>query len=42
MDIRSLYNVNSSVVEEQLRSLQAAGKTSTTLEGSEGFLEFWM
>ena len=26
MDIRSLYNVNSSVVEEQLRSLQAAGK----------------
>ena len=37
MDIRSLYNVNSSVVEEQLRGLQAAGKTSTTVEGSEGF-----
>ena len=37
MDIRSLYNVNSSVVEEHLRGLQAAGKTSTTVEGSEGF-----
>ena len=37
MDIRSLYNVNSGVVEEHLRSLQAAGKTSTTVEGSEGF-----
>ena len=37
MDIRSLYNVNSGVVEEQLRNLQAAGKASTTVEGSEGF-----
>ena len=37
MDIRSLYNVNSSVVEEQLRGLQAAGKSSTTVAGSEGF-----
>ena len=37
MDIKSLYNVNSSVVEEHLRGLQAAGKTSTTVEGSEGF-----
>ena len=37
MDIRTLYNVNSSVVEEHLRGLQAAGKTSTTVEGSEGF-----
>ena len=37
MDIRSLYNVNSGVVEEHLRSLQAAGKTSSTVEGSEGF-----
>ena len=37
MDIRSLYNVNSSVVEKHLRGLQAAGKTSTTVEGSEGF-----
>ena len=37
MDITSLYNVNSSVVEEHLRGLQAAGKTSTTVEGSEGF-----
>ena len=37
MDIRTLYNVNSNVVEEQLRGLQAAGKTSTTVEGNEGF-----
>ena len=37
MDIRSLYNVNSSVVEEQLRGLQAAGKSSTTVAGGEGF-----
>ena len=37
MDIRSLYNVNSSVVEEHLRGLQAAGKTSTGVETSEGF-----
>lgn len=37
MDIRSLYNVNSGVVEEQLRNLQAAGKTSTGVESSEGF-----
>lgn len=37
MDIRSLYNVNSGVVEEHLRSLQAAGKSSTTVTGSEGF-----
>ena len=37
MDIRSLYNVNSSVVEEQLRSLNAMEKSSTTVDGSEGF-----
>ena len=37
MDIRSLYNVNSNVVEEQLRGLQAAGKSSTGVEESEGF-----
>ena len=37
MDIRSLYNVNSSVVEEQLRGLKAAGETSTTVSGSDAF-----
>ncbi len=37
MDIRSLYNVNSNVVDEQLRSSKAAGATSTTVAGSEGF-----
>ena len=37
MDIRALYNVNSSVVEEQIRSLQAAGTSNTTVAGSEGF-----
>ncbi len=37
MDIRSLYNVNSNVVDEQLRSSKAAGATSTTAAGSEGF-----
>ena len=37
MDIRALYNVNSGVVEEQIRSLQAAGKSNTTVAGNEGF-----
>ena len=37
MDITSLYNVNSSVVEETLRSQYAAGKTSITAENGEGF-----
>ena len=37
MDIRALYNVNSSVVEEQIRGLQAAGQSDTTIAGSEAF-----
>ena len=37
MDIRSLYNVNSGVVEEHLRALKAAGETQTNVGGTEGF-----
>ena len=37
MDISALYNVNSAVVEEQLRGLQAAGQSNTTVAGSEAF-----
>ena len=36
MDITSLYNINSGVVEETLRAGKAAGKTSTTV-GEEKF-----
>ena len=37
MDIRSLYNVNSNVVEEHIRSLNATGKNSTTVEENNVF-----
>ena len=37
MDITSLYNVSSGIVEESLRSQYAAGKTATTVGNSEEF-----
>lgn len=37
MDIASLYNVSSGIVEESLRSQYAAGKTNTTVGKSEEF-----
>ena len=37
MDIASLYNVNSGVVEETLRASQLAGKTNTVVKDGEKF-----
>ena len=37
MDITSLYNINSSVVEDAVRASKAAGRTSTTSGSEEKF-----
>lgn len=37
MDITALYGLSSGVIEETLKSGQAAGKTSTTLQGAQEF-----